>query len=92
MVRLIDVKGLPDFKLQLKYNDGKQGIVDLSYITRDGIFDLWNKSGEFEKVYINHESNAPTWNDELDLDPFNLYLKLIGKTFEEYQKEKQAIA
>lgn len=91
MVKLIEVKSLPGYKLELKYDDGKQGVVDLSYIKRDGVFEIWNKPGEFEKVYLEKEVNAPKWNEELDLDPFNLYLKLIGKTFEEYQKEKQTI-
>lgn len=92
MIKLIEVKGMPDFKLFLKYENGKEGVVDLSYIERRGIFDIWNEPGKFQSVYMNTEVNAPAWSDELDLDPFNLYLKLIGKTFEEYQKEKQTVS
>jgi hypothetical protein len=36
--KLIDVKGLNNYCLELKYEDGTQGIVDISYLAHKSIF------------------------------------------------------
>ncbi|MBC7865337.1 MAG: DUF2442 domain-containing protein [Bacteroidia bacterium] len=85
---MIEIKALENFKLFLKYNDGVYGVVDLSNIERKGVFEIWNTPGEFEKVRIG-ESHVPTWGEELDIDSLNLYLTLVGKTFEEFVQEQK---
>lgn len=86
--KLIEIKARPDYKLFLKFDDGVQGIVDVSGLVGKGVFEKWKDISYFEDVKIG-ESGAPTWKDELDIDPFHQYLKIIGKTFEEYIAEKR---
>lgn len=87
--RLIDVKGLTNYRLALKYDDGTQGIADVSHLAHKGVFKQWDKEGLFNNVYIDKESNAVAWNEDLDLCPDSLYLKLVGLSFEDWKKKEQ---
>ena len=78
MQNVVFVKPLLDFKLRLTYDDGVEGVADLSHLAGRGVFSLWNKPGEFEKVYIG-ESGQIAWSDEIDLCPDALYLRITGK-------------
>ncbi len=82
MFKPIEVRALPVYKLWLRYSDGTEGEVDLSEFAGRGIFKLWNEYGTFEKVYIG-EHGQVAWNDEIDMCPDALYLRLTGKTPEE---------
>lgn len=86
--KLIEIKALPGYKLFMKFNDGVGGVVDVSDLAGKGVFEKWKDISYFEDVKIG-ESGAPTWRDELDIDPLHQYLKIIGKTFEEYIAEKR---
>jgi len=84
-IRPIEVKTLPGFHLWLKFSDGTQGELDLSFLKGKGVFSYWEKKGNFETAYIDKETNSISWTDEIELDSFNMYLKLIGKSFEEWK-------
>lgn len=79
------VKALEDYRIFLKFSDGKEGIVDLSEFRGKGVFEAWDKEGLFGKVHINDETKAIAWNENIELDVNNLYLKLIGKSFDEWR-------
>lgn len=82
-----EVKALENYRIFLKFSDGKEGIVDLSEFRGKGVFKAWDKDGLFGKVFINDETKAIAWNENLELDVNNLYLKLIGKSFDEWRNE-----
>lgn len=81
MIRLESVESLGRYKLRLKYNDGTEGEVDLSDFAGRGVFSYWDAE-TFDQVGLD-ESGAVTWNDEIDLCPDMLYMRLTGKTPEE---------
>jgi hypothetical protein len=74
----VEVKALDRYRLWLRYSDGVEGIVDLSDFAGDGVFALWNDYQAFAAVHIG-TSGEITWNDEVDLCPDALYLRLTGK-------------
>jgi len=76
------VKVLSDYKIWLKYLDGTEGIIDLSDLVGRGVFSEWNDYEKFKNVKIG-SSGELIWQDELDLCPDSLYIKLTGKTAEE---------
>lgn len=80
----IEVKALKQFELWLKYADGTEGIIDLAYLAKKQLFAKWQDQSFFEKVYIDNGSFGITWDEEIDLCPVTLYLKLKGLTFEEW--------
>ena len=82
MFKPIEVKALPKYRLWLRYSDGSEGEVDLSDLAGKGVFKLWNDYRTFENVHIG-EHREIAWNDEVDLCPDAMYLRLIGKTPDE---------
>lgn len=83
MVKPIRVKPLSDYKIQVKFSDGVEGVVDLSHLVGKGVFVSWKKKGEFEKVHIDAESGAIAWNDQIDLCPDTIYMQITGKKVED---------
>ncbi len=79
MRRVTQVHPLSGFRLELVFNDGVAGIVDLSHLADRGVFRLWLKQGEFEAVRIGEEGEL-CWGEAVDLCPDALYLRLTGQT------------
>ena len=77
-MELIEIKPLDNYRLWGKFSDGVEGIVDLSDLVGDGVFALWNDTNEFRKVHVG-SSGEVAWNDEVDMCPDALYLKITGK-------------
>ncbi|MFL6195893.1 MAG: DUF2442 domain-containing protein [Thermoanaerobaculia bacterium] len=79
MVRPIVIKALPQFRIWLRFEDGVEGTVDLSYLAGRGVFSLWNEPSAFQNVHLGSHGEL-TWGGEVDLCPDSLYLKLTGKS------------
>ena len=78
MTKLIEVRALDSYRLWLRYADGVEGVVDLSDHVGKGVFAAWEDPRVFARVTIG-SSGELVCNDEVDLDPDALYLKLTGK-------------
>jgi hypothetical protein len=78
MHKITNAKVLQNYKVELEYDDGRHGIVDLSYLAGKGVFSLWNDYDEFLKVKIG-SSGELLWNDQVDLCPDSLYLKITNQ-------------
>ncbi|MDZ7291498.1 MAG: DUF2442 domain-containing protein [candidate division KSB1 bacterium] len=78
MPRPIEVKSLDNYRLWVKYSDGVEGIVDLSHLAGHGVFAQWNDYQEFHKVHIGPNGEI-AWNDQIDICPDSVYLRITGK-------------
>jgi Protein of unknown function (DUF2442) len=81
-MRIIDAKPLPQFRLELRFDNGETGVVDLSSLAGRGVFEVWNVPGVFDDVKVT-DDGAVQWPGELDLCPDALYLRMTGKTAEQ---------
>jgi len=89
MVKLLEVKAKPNYRLWLRYEDGVQGELDLSDLVGQGVFSFWNDPKNFEGVYVG-DFGQISWSDELDICPDSAYMDITGKKFEEiYPGAKQ---
>jgi len=79
MIKPIEVRAIKKYELYVRFNDGVEGVVDLSHLKKGKAFEYWQRAGNFEKVYIDDDSIA--WNENLDIDALNIYLKLTKQTF-----------
>jgi hypothetical protein len=71
-VRVVRVRALADFLLELKFNDGVEATFDVKPLLNTGVFQALRDSAVFHSVYL--DSGAPTWNDgEIDIAPEHLY-------------------
>ena len=91
MLKPVKVKALSGYRLWIEYDDGVRGEVDLSDMAGKGVFEAWDEKGFFEKVHIEpiEEENAVVWDDIVEVDPYNLYMKITGKAWEELPIEVQ---
>lgn len=82
MKRVKKVKVLGEYRLELTFDDGVHGVVDLSALVGKEVFSLWRDPGAFARVRIG-TSGELTWDDQVDLCPDALYLKATGKKAED---------
>ncbi len=78
MLKPVEVKALPNYKLWVKYSDGVVGEVDLSALVGQGVFALWNDYDAFEQVHLG-PGRQIVWTEGIDLCPDAIYLKITGK-------------
>jgi len=82
MRKISKVNVLPDYRLQLTFDDGMSGPVDLSGLVGKGVFALWRDRRFFEQVRIGSLGEL-AWGDQIDLCPDALYLRVTGKNPED---------
>ena len=82
MRKISKVKVLQGYRLELAFDDGVSGVVDLSDLAGKGVFALWRDRHAFEQVRIGSIGEL-VWGDQIDLCPDSLYLKATGKKPEE---------
>ena len=71
--RIIEVEARPDFRVWIRFEDGTEGVVDLSDLVGKGVFAHWTEPGEFEKVHIDEEAGTIAWPGGLDVAPDRLW-------------------
>lgn len=79
--RLVEVRALEPYRIWLRYDDGVEGELDLSYLAGCGVFAAWEDHSFFSAVRL--IPGAIVWGDDLDLCGDALYLKLTGMTSQE---------
>ncbi|NET42883.1 DUF2442 domain-containing protein [Okeania sp. SIO2B3] len=71
---IIEVNHQENYLLHLKFEDGKEGIVDISQLIKfTGIFAKLQDINYFKTVKLNPEWGAIYWENGADLDPDVLY-------------------
>ncbi len=78
MHRIIHVKALQGYRLDVTFSDEIRGIVDLSDLVGKGVFALWNDYDQFTNVRIG-DTGELVWSNQVDLCPDALYLRITGK-------------
>ncbi len=87
---LKNAKPLEHYKLFVEFEDGINGTIDLSNWKGKGVFIYWNDKKNFESFIITKDKKIE-WNNGIDMDPDAFYLKLTGKTFDEYADNQQLL-
>ena len=78
MRKITAVKALQGYNLEMAFDDGVTGTVDLSNLAGKGVFALLRVRHALEWVGIG-SSVELGWGDQIDLCPDALYLKATGK-------------
>jgi len=81
-MKIVSVKPESGFAIEVGFEDGTCGVVDLGDLAGRGVFRAWLEEGVFEKVKIT-AVGALEWPGELDLCPDSIYLRLTGKSPQE---------
>jgi len=88
----IEVKAIDKYSIYIKFADNTEGKVDLSHLVNKPIFHNWVNPDFFNKVYIDSETYSIAWDENIELCPDNMYLKLKGLTFEQWKSKKNSDA
>ena len=78
MKHITSVQPLPNHKLKLRYDDGVEGVVDLSAEVGKRVFTAWRDTKHFESVQIEEGGRAVVWPGDIDLCADALYLEVTG--------------
>jgi len=70
------------YHLELEFDNGERGVVDLSSFAGRGVFAAWDTPGVFEQVTISEEG-AVQWPGDIDMCPDALYLRMTGRSAED---------
>lgn len=81
-MKITIAKPLAAFRLELQFDDGVSGVIDLSSFVGRGVFAAWETPGMFEQVAVTGEG-AVAWPGQIDLCPDALYLQMTGLRPEE---------
>jgi hypothetical protein len=82
MKRVVRANPLPGCRVKLLFDDGVEGIADLSDLAGRGVFADWLKPGEFERVNIG-DSGDLVWASGVDQCADALYLRVTGRSPED---------
>jgi hypothetical protein len=77
MWRLKKVKALPDYRLEVEFEDGVHGVIDLSRDLWGPVFEPLRDPERFAEVTID-EFGAPCWPNGADLAPDAIYDDLVA--------------
>ena len=70
-----NAKYLKDYKIEVEFNDGKKGIVDLSDDLYGEVFEPLKDKSFFSKMRIDEDLETITWENGADFAPEYLYYK-----------------
>ncbi len=80
-MKVQEVKYIADYTIDIKFEDGVSGTIQLNDLVERGIFKALQDKNQFAKVYTNGYSIA--WSNELEIDATTIYSDLTGKNFGE---------
>jgi hypothetical protein len=80
LVDIVRVHPLEGYRLELQFEDGVKGVVDVSQcVAFTGVFAPLRDPKEFTAVRVNAELGTISWPSGADLDPDVLYSLVTGR-------------
>ena len=71
-----EAKYLGDYKIQLRFNDGAEGVVDLSDCLDGEVFKLLKDTEEFSAFKVDPDIETIVWPNGADMAPEFLYERM----------------
>lgn len=75
---IISAKYISGYKIKVRFEDGRTGIVDLSKSMNEGVLKKLKDINYFKKFYVNKELGTICWPDGQDIAPETIYKKLAA--------------
>ncbi len=92
LMKIISVMPLDGYKIRVKFEDGVEGISDLSSLVGRGVFARFADACYFNQAFINPETDTVTWPGGLDICPDSLYEVITGKKIFGVSADERRIA
>jgi len=89
---IVAVQPLEEYKLRLRFEDGIEGVVDVSQLIEfEGIFAPLKELSYFNQVQLNPELGTIVWANEADLDPDVLYAVITDQAIPNHEQSSISI-
>jgi len=75
ILHVIDAKYLEDYRIEVSFNDGKKGIVDLSQSLQGTVFGFLKNKKKFSQFKFDRELDTIVWPNGADMAPEYLYFQ-----------------
>ena len=75
ILHVTDAKYLEEYRVEVSFNDGKKGIVDLSQSLEGTIFNPLKNRSLFSQLRVDKELDTIVWPNGADLAPEYLYFQ-----------------
>ena len=90
---VVDVTYLGNLRVEIVFDNGKKGIVDLrEYAEQGGIFNRLADEEYCKQVYVNKDIGTICWPEGQDIAPESLYSQVTGEplsSWVEHEKQKE---
>ena len=77
---VVEVRPLEGVRLWLRFEDGAEGVVDLTEFELPGILEALKDLDLFARAYVDPELGTVAWPGGVDLDPLVLYARITGRS------------
>jgi hypothetical protein len=74
--KVLHVQALAGYRLEVRFNDGMQGVVDLSSDLWGPVFEPLKDPSFFAQVFV--RDGAVTWPNDVDLCPHSMYEQIVA--------------
>ena len=82
MVRILTARPLPGYRLEVRFNDGLEGIFPVEPERRGGVFLKLLDARVFNAVVVNPDFGCVEWPGGIDLCPDAMHLAMSGAAAE----------
>ncbi len=87
---VVSVQALPEHRLRIRFDDGTEGVVDVTQLVEfTGVFEPLRAPEFFAKASVNTELGTVCWPNNADLDSDVLYATVTGVPVPEYAPERR---
>jgi len=89
ILHVTNAKYIKDYKVEVSFNDGKTGIVDLRQSLSGTVFDPLKDIEIFSQLKVDNELDTIVWPNGVDLAPEYLYFQAFNELPELQNKFKE---
>ena len=86
ILHITEAKYIEDYKVQVVFNDGRNGVADLLEVLHGPVFNSLKDKKLFAQLRVDDEMATITWPNGADLAPESVYFRAF-KDVPELQKQ-----
>ncbi len=88
---VIEARHIEGYSLELIFENGKRGTVDLqAYTKKGGVFSRFSEIEYFKQFYVSREIGTLCWPDAVDIAPETLYHEATGEPLPSWMTSEKA--